>query len=327
MDRRAKIFVAGGRTHIGSALVDQLAQHGYTNLVGTGGAEPELTDAVQVESFFATTRPEYVFVVGGKTAGIKGNQMYPAELIYDNLMTGTHVIHNAYRHGAEKLLYLASSCSYPKLCPQPMKPESLLTGPPEPTNEAHALARLAGIAMCRAYRQQYGVNFVTSVRADPFGPGDHFDLENSHVIPALMRKTHDAKLTGADTVEVWGTGSPRREFILTRDLADGCIFVMRKYNGDETINIGSGTDTSIRELAATLQDVVGFSGKLYFDTTRPDGMPVKILDSSVLTEVGWRPKTTLRDALSETYDWFLTHHSVEHSSPQDDEVAVVSGAR
>ena len=315
MHENAKIFVAGGETLIGSALLSELVRQGYNCLVGQPGQEPNLTDGVQVDSFFASTTPEYVFLVAGKSGGIKANQKYPAQLIRDNLLVECNVIHSAYQYGVKKLIYLASSCSYPKHSPQPMQVESLMTGLLEPTNEAYAMAKLAGISLCQAYRQQYKVNFVSGIPADAFGPSDDFGLEDSHVVPALIRKMHEAKANGSESVEIWGTGLPRREFIFARDLADGCIFVMRQYNDSKPINVGGGSDMSIGDLAGVIQDVVGYPGDLCFNASRPDGMPLKALDSSVLRTMGWRPRTPLRTALSETYAWFQTHGVVQSVAP------------
>lgn len=305
MGKNDRIYVAGGRTLIGAAILRELERQGYSNIVGRPGEEPDLTDAALVEDFFARTTPDYVFLAAGKSGGIAANQKYPAELMLDNLLVECHVIHSAYRYGVKKLLYLASSCSYPKQCPQPMRVESLLTGPPEPTNEAYAVAKIAGIKLCQAYRQQYGANFIVGIPANTFGPGDDFSTEDSHVIPALIRKMHEAKERCLESVDIWGTGTPRREFIFADDLADACIFVMRKYDNAQPINLGGGSDLSIKELATLIKEVVGYPGELRFDTSKPDGTPLKALDSSKLKEMGWRSKTPFRSALSATYDWFL----------------------
>jgi GDP-L-fucose synthase len=286
-------------------MLRELKRQGYTNMVSRPEEEPDLTDGTQVDAFFARTAPEYVFLVGGKSGGIRANQKYPAELMLDNLLMECHVIHNAYHHGVKKLLYLASSCSYPKHCPQPMRVESLLTGPVEPTNEPYALAKIAGIKLCQAYSQQYGANFISAIPANAFGPGDDFSLEDSHVIAALIRKMHEAKEQGREVVEIWGTGSARREFIFTDDLADACIFVMNAYEGTQPINLGWGWDISIAELALVVKEVTGFQGKIHFDTSKPDGMPVKLLDPSKLNALGWHPRVPFRSALLETYKWFL----------------------
>lgn len=275
------------------------------NTVGGAGEEPDLTNAAEVDAFFAEVAPEYVFIAAGRSGGIQANQKYPAELMRDNLLVESHIIHSAYRYGAKKLLYLASSCSYPKNCAQPMRVESLMTGVLEPTNEAYAVAKIAGMVMCQAYRQQYRANFISGIPADAFGPGDDFSLQDSHVIPALIRKMHDAKILGAESVEIWGTGTPRRDFIFAPDLADACVFVMREYDSSRPINISGGTDLSIKELALSIKEVVGYTGELYFDTSKPDGTPLKALDSKELTTMGWKPRTPFWSALSVTYDWFL----------------------
>jgi GDP-L-fucose synthase len=304
MRKHAIIYVAGGQTLIGAAILRQLKQQGYTNIVGKPGEEPDLTDATSVDEFFSRLLPEYVFMAAGKSGGILANQKYPADLMLDNLLIECNVIRAAYQHRVKKLLYLASSCCYPRHCPQPMRVESLLTGSLEPTNEAYAVAKIAGIKLCQAYRQQYGANFIVGIPANAFGPGDDFSPEDSHVIAALIRKMHEAKRKGTPTVEIWGTGTPRREFIFADDLADACLFVMQKYDGTEPINLGGGTDLSIGELAQLTKEVVGYEGELCFDTSRPDGMPLKVLDSSPLMAMGWNQVTSFRDAVSATYNWF-----------------------
>jgi len=303
----SRIYVAGGETLVGAALREQLRAAGYTRLGGEPSDEPNLTCPRRVEEFFAAERPEYVFLASGISGGIRANQEYPATLMRDNLISATFVIHAAHRYGVAKLLYLASSCSYPRLAPQPMRVEALMTGPLEPTNEAYAMAKLAGLKLCQAYRQQYGSPFVTAIPANAFGPHDDFSAEDSHVIPGLIRKFHEARCRGQAEVRVWGSGRPRREFIYARDLADACLFVMNNYDDAEPINLGGGTDLSIVETAHAIADVVGYRGRLSFDATRPDGMPLKGLDSEPLKELGWRPSTTFRAALAETYDWFLRH--------------------
>lgn len=305
MDKDDRIYVAGGRTVIGAAIQGELERKGYQNIVGGKRDEPDLTDAAQVESFFAETTPSYVFLVAGRSGGIGANQKYPADLLLDNLLVECHVVRSAWRHGVRKLLYLASSCSYPRHCPQPMGEEALLTGPLEPTNEAYAVAKIAGLKLCQAFRQQYGANFISGIPANAFGPCDDFGLEDSHVIAALIRKMHEAKTQGKASVDVWGSGSPRREFIYVDDLADACLFLMGAYDAPQPINIGSGSDLSIRELAELIRQVVAYPGRLEFDTSKPDGMPVKLLDSSRLSALGWRSKTPMLSALSDTYAWFL----------------------
>ena len=304
MDKDAKIYVAGGDTFIGAAILRQLKRQGYKNIVGAPGEEPVLTDASHVDSFFAETAPEYVFMAAGKIAGIGANQKYPAQLMLDNLLVTCNMIDSAHRSGVKKLLYLGSSCGYPKYCSQPMRVESLMTGQLEPTSEFYATAKIAGIKLYQAYNREYGAKFVGGVPANPFGPGDDFDAEHGHVIGALIRKVHDAKLSAAEHVEVWGTGTPRREFIFIDDLADACIFVMSEYDDPEPINLGSGSALSVAELAQLVKEIVGYRGAFRFDTTKPDGMPLKVLDSSRLVELGWRPKNSLREGLASTYQWF-----------------------
>ena len=305
MESDSRIFVAGGDTLVGAALLRELKRRGCRHVFGGPGQEPDLTDAGEVDAFFADIAPKYVFLAAGKSGGILANRRYPADLIRDNLLVECCVIHSAHRHDAEKLLYLASSCAYPKDAPQPMHPDSLLSGPLEPTNEAYAVAKIAGIKLCQAYRNQYGANFICGAPANVFGPGDDFSPENSHVIAALIRRMHEAKIAGADRVEIWGTGSPRREFVFAEDVADACIFVMNEYDKAAPINLGCGADLSIRELAEAIREVVGFDGRLAFDPTKPDGMPLKALDSSELRGLGWRPKTSFPDALQAAYTWFV----------------------
>lgn len=305
MKDNAKIYVAGRETLIGSALVRQLKARNCGNLIGESQEEPDLNKQDIVDDFFAREHPEYVFLVAGKSGGIRANQRYPAELMLDNLQVASHVIDSAYRHGVKKLFYLASSCSYPKHSPQPMSENSLLSGYLEPTNESYAVAKIAGIKLCQAYWQQYEAKFVSGIPANFFGPGDDFSLEDSHVIPALLRKMHEAKVAGAEFVEIWGSGTPRREFLFVDDIADACIFLMHNYENSEPINIAGGLDVSIRELAELIQKVVGYSGKLHFDPSKPDGMPLKALESSKLKSMGWKPKTSFEDALRITYEWFL----------------------
>jgi GDP-L-fucose synthase len=305
VNETSRIYVAGGDTLIGAALRERLRAGGYSNLIGEPPDEPDLSCSRQVEDFFAAERPEYVFLTAGLSGGIHANQSYPARLMRDNLLAAVHVIHAAHCHGAAKLLYLASSCSYPRLAPQPMRIESLMTGTLEPTNEAYALAKLAGLVLCQAYRRQYGARFITAIPANAFGPHDDFSAEDSHVIPGLIRRFHEARCQGQAEVRIWGSGRPRREFLYSRDVADACLFVMQRYDADEPINIGGGQDLSIADAARAIADVVGYRGRLSFDSSRPDGMPLKSLDSQPLLELGWTPSTPFRTALAETYDWFL----------------------
>lgn len=305
VEKHSKVYIAGAQTLIGTAILRELDRQGYTNVVSRSGEKSDLTDAAQVDAFFAWAAPEYVFLTAGKSGGIEANQKYPAELMLDNLLVECHVIHSAYRYGVKKLLYLASSCSYPKHCQQPMQVGSLLTGPLEPSNECYAVAKITGIKLCQAYNQQYGKAFVSLIPANAFGPGDDFSVEDSHVIAGLICKMHRAKAAGLMSVEIWGTGNPRREFIYADDLANACIFVMQKYNGSLPINAGYGSDISIRDLAKLVQKVIGYEGLLSFNTTKPDGMPRKLLDSSILEDLGWRPSVSLEQGLKATYKWYL----------------------
>ena len=307
VDRQTPLFVAGADTLIGAAIITTLRREGYDILDGVG--EVELRDPVSLRRFFQNHRPQRVIVAAGRAAGISGNQRYPAELIYDNLLIATHVIHEAWSAGTRRLMYLASSCSYPKLAPQPMRVESLLTGAPEPTNRSYAVAKIAAIQMCEAYRQQYGVEFFAAIPADAFGPGDDFSPEDSHVVAGLMRRMHEAKLAGATAIDIWGSGNQRREFIYIDDLASATTFVLEEHDGS-TINLGGGRDVSIRELAETIKEIVGFEGKLRFDTSKPDGMPFKALDASALMALGWRPQVAFEDALERTYRWFVQREAV-----------------
>ena len=320
MNRDAKIYVAGHHGLVGSALVRQLRALDYGNLLLRSHQELDLTDQNQVREFFSQERPEYVFLAAAKVGGILANSTYPAEFIFQNLLMQTNVIHEAYRVGVNRLLFLGSSCIYPKHAPQPMKEESLLSGPLEPTNRPYAVAKIAGIEMCWSYNRQYGTRFLAAMPTNLYGPGDRYDLNDSHVIPALIQKMHDAKLSGADRVTVWGTGAPRREFLDSRDAASACVFLMNLpdvkldailANGSSPIvNIGCGEDLTIRELAELIADVVGFKGELVFDASKPDGTPRKLLDISRLTALGWKPSTKLREGLTVTYQDFLERQKI-----------------
>ena len=307
MRKDAKIFVAGHRGLVGSAILRRLQASGFENLAVRARSELDLTDQRAVDGFFAAERPEYVFLAAAKVGGILANSTYPADFIRVNLQIQTNVIDAAYRHGVRKLLFLGSSCIYPRLAPQPMREEHLLTGPLEPTNEAYAIAKIAGIKMCQAYRRQYGFNAISLMPTNLYGPGDNFDLETSHVLPALIRKFHEAKVSGEREVVVWGTGTPRREFLHVDDLADAALFLMERYDSEEIINVGVGEDLSIRELAELVAEVVGYRGEITFDTSKPDGMPRKLLDVSRLFELGWRPRIPLREGIRQTYEWFVQH--------------------
>jgi len=304
------VLVAGGETLIGAALLRQLVSRGFSRLCRPSAKQPDLADAAAVERLFSLHKPAYVFHVAGNSGGIAANQKYPATLMQHNLAVALNVIDAAHRHGVRKLLYLASSCCYPRLCPQPMAVESLITGPLEPTNAAYATAKLAGLKLAEAFRAEYGDDFITAIPANAFGPEDDFDADNAHVVGALIHRMHEAKLEGAASVEVWGTGNARREFIFADDLAEACIFVMQSYSSAIPINLGSGIDFSIRELAEIIRDAVGYNGELVFDASRPDGMPVKTLDSTPLEVMGWAPRTSAREAIVATYRDYLDRRRV-----------------
>jgi GDP-L-fucose synthase len=307
MDPSAKIYVAGARGLVGRAVVRSLQAQGYHNLVLPTSQDLDLRHQAAVESFFAQEQPEYVFLAAAKVGGIQANNTYRAEFLYDNLMMAANVIHSAHRHGVKKLLFLGSSCIYPKLCPQPMREEYLLTGFLEPTNEPYAIAKIAGLKLCENYRRQYGANVISAMPTNLYGPNDNFHLDNAHVLPALMRKFHEAKIQHQPTVTVWGTGTPLREFLYVDDLADALVFLMNTYNEMAFINVGTGQEVSIQELAQTIQAVVGYDGDLVFDTTKPDGTPRKLLDVSRLTAAGWQAKIDLKTGIEKTYAWFLDH--------------------
>lgn len=304
----SKVYVAGHRGLVGSALLRRLAAGGYRNVVTRSHGELDLTEQHAVTRFFESARPEYVFLAAAKAGGIHANDTLRAEFIYQNLAIQTHVIHAAYRAGVKKLLFLGSSCIYPKLAPQPMKEEHLLTGPLEPTNEPYAVAKIAGIKMCGAYNRQYGTNFLCAMPTNLYGPNDNYDARHSHVLPALIRRMHEARTAGAEKVAIWGSGTPKREFLFSDDLADACVFLMERFDSadiGECINIGSGEEVSIRELVALVAEAVGYRGEFVFDTTRPDGTPRKLLDSSRLRALGWRAKTRLREGIALAYRDFL----------------------
>jgi GDP-L-fucose synthase len=307
MDSTSKIFVAGHRGLVGSAIVRRLEQGGFVNLLTRTRAELELTDAASVDAFFATERPEYVFLAAAKVGGIQANSRYPVDFLRENLLLQTHVIDAAYRHGARKLMFLGSSCIYPKHAPQPMSEDCLLTGVLEPTNEAYAIAKIAGLELCKAYRHQHGFNAIAVMPTNLYGPGDNFNLENAHVLPALLRKCHEAHLQQAKSMVVWGSGTPRREFLHVDDLADACLYLMRHYDEEGLLNIGWGEDVSIRELADMIARVVGFGGALSFDASRPDGTPRKLLDTTRLSALGWKPRIALDAGLRTTYEWYIRH--------------------
>ncbi|MCX7843061.1 MAG: GDP-L-fucose synthase [Clostridia bacterium] len=307
MEKHSKIYVAGHRGLVGSAIVRKLKEKGCTNIVGRTHAELDLTDQAAVEGFFAQERPEYVFLAAAKVGGIHANNTYPADFIMENELIQCNVIRSAYKHKVKKLMFMGSSCIYPKNCPQPIKEEYLLTGPLEPTNEAYALAKISGLKMCQYFNKQYGTNYISVMPTNLYGPNDNFDLENSHVLPALMRKMHEAKAQKREYVEVWGTGEPLREFLHVDDMADACVFLMETYNGIEFVNVGTGRDISIRELAGIIRDVVGYKGELRFDASKPDGTPRKLLDVSRLERLGWKYKVELHEGIKSTYEWYVKH--------------------
>ncbi|MFC8053593.1 GDP-L-fucose synthase family protein [Bacillus cereus] len=305
MKKDSRIYVAGHRGLVGSAILRKLEEQGYTNLVYKTSKELDLRDPRQVEEFFKTEKIDYVFLAAAKVGGIVANNQYPADFIRDNLMIQTNVIDSAYRSGVEKLLFLGSTCIYPKLAPQPLKEEYLLTGELEPTNEPYALAKIAGIKMCESYNRQYGTKYISAMPTNLYGQNDNFDLHTSHVLPALIRKFHEAKENNAEFVEVWGTGTPLREFLYSDDLADACVYLMNNYEGNEIVNIGVGEDLSIKELAEKVKATVGFTGELRFDTSKPDGTPRKLVDVTKINALGWKATTSLDEGLKKAYDWFL----------------------
>ena len=301
----ARIYVAGHRGLVGSALWRELQRGGFTNLIGRTRAELDLLDASAVQKFYGEEKPEYVFVAAARVGGILANDRYPAEFLLENLEIQSHLIHGAHRAGVKKLLFLGSSCIYPKLAPQPLKEEYLLSGPLEPTNEWYAIAKIAGIKLCQAYRRQYQCDFVSAMPTNMYGPNDDYDLQNSHVLPALIRKFHEAKAAKAPTVTCWGTGAPLREFLYADDLARACVFLMKNYSEHQFINVGSGSDVSIRELAETVQRIIGFTGEIVWDRSKPDGTPRKLMDSSRLFALGWKPQVDLQTGIRLAYEDFL----------------------
>jgi GDP-L-fucose synthase len=305
--RDARVFVAGHRGLVGSALTRRLRSEGFTELLVATRDELDLRDQAAVNDWFRANRPEYVFLVAGTVGGILANSTRPAEFIYDNLMIHATVVHASYVSGVTRLLYLGSSCIYPRDAAQPIDEAALLTGPLEPTNEPYAIAKISGIRLCQAYRRQYGCDFISAMPTNLYGPGDNFDLTSSHVVPALMRKFHEAKQSGVRTATVWGSGAPRREFLHVDDLADACLFLMERYDDDGHINVGTGEDLSIRELAARLRDLVAPDVQIVFDSSKPDGMPRKLLNVDRLHALGWRHRIPLEPGLRSTYEWFREH--------------------
>ena len=300
MDSESRVYVAGNTGLVGSAIVRMLHRKGYTNILSTPSSHFDLRRQEDVERFFKNNEPEYVYLAAAKVGGIGANKDYPGHFIYDNLMIQSNIIHAARKFGVKKLLFLGSSCIYPKMCEQPIKEEYLMTGPLEPTNDAYAIAKIAGIKMCQAYRKQYGFNAISLMPTNLYGPNDNFDLETSHVLPALIRKFHEAK----DTVTLWGDGSPMREFLHVDDLADACFTAMLKYDESEPINVGTGEDVTIKELANSISDVVGFSGGIDWDTSKPNGTPRKVLNVDKMKSLGWEPKISLKEGIKSTYEWY-----------------------
>jgi GDP-L-fucose synthase len=308
MSARARVFVAGHRGLVGSAILRRLARENVEVLTATR-EQLDLRDQAAVNYWFRANRPDYVYLVAGTVGGILANATRPAEFIYDNMLIHATVVHAAHVYGVKKLLYLGSSCIYPRICAQPMTEEELLTGPLEPTNESYAIAKIAGIKLCQAYRRQYGSNFISAMPTNLYGPNDNFDLASSHVLPALIRKFHEAKIAGSGEVTIWGTGSAKREFLHVDDLADACVFLMAHYEDERHINVGTGEDLSIRDLAGLVRDVVYPEAALAFDTSKPDGTPRKLLDVSRLHALGWRHRTSLREGIESTYRWFLQNQT------------------
>lgn len=311
MEKNAKVYIAGHRGLVGSAIVRKLQSEGFTSLVTRTSRELDLRSQAAVANFFEAEKPEYVFLAAAKVGGILANNTYPAEFIHDNLVIQNNIIHQSYRQAVKKLLFLGSSCIYPKFAPQPMKEEHLLTGILEPTNEPYAIAKIAGIKMCQSYRRQYGCNFISAMPTNLYGPNDNFDLKTSHVLPALIRKFHEAREQQQPFVEIWGSGTPRREFLHVDDLAAACLFLMQNYEGIEIVNVGVGEDISIKELALLIKEVVGYSGELKFDSSKPDGTPRKLLDVSRLHSLGWKANISLREGLAATYRWYLENEAAK----------------
>ncbi|MGM9506505.1 GDP-L-fucose synthase [Larkinella sp. GY13] len=310
MNKNSKIYVAGHRGMVGSALVRSLVAKGYQNMITRTSSELDLRNQAAVADFFADEKPDYVFLAAAKVGGIWANNTYRADFLYDNLLIEANIIHSAYQNSVEKLLFLGSSCIYPKLAPQPLKEEYLLSGYLEATNEPYAIAKITGIKLCEAYRSQYGCNFISAMPTNLYGPNDNYDLQGSHVLPALIRKFHEAKISNQPFVEVWGTGSPRREFLHADDLADACVFLMETYNDELFVNIGTGEDVTIRELAELVKETVGFEGELRWNTDKPDGTPRKLMDVSRLHALGWKHQTDLKTGITTTYQDFLNHQEV-----------------
>lgn len=307
MEKNSKIYVAGHNGLVGSAIVRNLKDKGYTNIVTRSRSELDLLNKASVKEFFESEKPDYVFLAAAKVAGIKGNSDHPAEMIYQNLEIQNNLIHHAYLSGVKKLAFLGSTCIYPRNCPQPMKEEYFMTGDVEPTNFAYAIAKIAGIKMCEAYNKQYGTDFISVMPTNLYGINDNFDLINGHAFPTFIRRFHEAKVNGEDEFLVWGTGTTKREFLSSDDMADATVFLMNNYSGSEIVNIGYGSDIEINEVVKLMADIVGFEGKIVHDTSRPDGMPRKLVDCTKLFDMGWKPKVSLEDGIKKTYDWYVEH--------------------
>jgi GDP-L-fucose synthase len=309
LNRDATVYVAGHRGLVGAAITRRLQAEGFTNVIGASSTELDLREHSSVDAFFASERPDVVVLAAAKVGGIHANSTYPTDFISDNLRIQTSVLDAALRHRTRRVLFLGSSCIYPKLAPQPIHEDALLTGPLEPTNDAYAIAKIAGILQTQAVRRQYELPWISAMPTNLYGPGDNFDPLNSHVLPALIRRFHEARVTGADEVVVWGTGSPRREFLHVDDLARACLHLLDHYDDAAPINVGTGVDVTIKELAETVAEVVGFEGRLTWDTSKPDGTPRKLLDVSRIRALGWEPQIELRDGIASTYEWFVAHHA------------------
>ena len=311
MEKTSKIYIAGHRGMVGSAIMRNLQSKGYSNIITRTSKELDLRNSQAVSDFFANEKPDYVFLAAAKVGGIQANNIYRADFIYENLMIQNNVIHNSYLNSVKKLMFLGSSCIYPKMAPQPLKEEYLLTGLLEETNEPYAIAKIAGIKMCESYKRQYGCNFISVMPTNMYGPNDNYNLNNSHVLPALIRKFHDAKENNLPSVEMWGTGTPMREFLHADDLGDACVFLMNTYDGEQFVNIGSGTDLTIKDLALLIKDIVGYKGEIVHDLSKPDGTPRKLMDVSYLHSLGWKHKIELPEGIKQVYDDFKKKEGVK----------------
>lgn len=308
MEKNSKIYIAGHKGLVGSAILRRLTNEGFTNIICKTRQEVDLLNFNQVSDFFKQEKPDYVFLAAAKVGGILANSSKKANFIYENLQIQNNIIHNSYLNGVKKLLFLGSSCIYPRMCPQPIKEEYLLSGQLEETNDAYAIAKIAGLMMCKAYNQQYNTRFISTMPTNLYGYNDNFDLNNSHVLPALLRKFHEAKINNKPSVTVWGTGTPKREFLFVDDLADGLLYLMENFDGDYAINIGTGQDVSIKELAETIRKITGYQGDIVFDTSKPDGTPRKLLDVSKINALGWSAGTSLEKGIALTYEWYLKNY-------------------